>query len=292
MRSRLASSFVLAIAVLVLAPATINAATTTVECGQLVSYTAPDPVAPATGTLTIGLLPAWTIASDATLSAAVQANLASVAGTGPTCLEVDRDDSDVIIGLDFAATGSVSGGVVYDAALPGEIFANRLLIPTFITDAYPGLAAVFVTSQQAGTQATATFDVDTATGRFTGVQADAMFCGPVDLAGNGNGTVGAATIPASVLDAAATARLAAANGGHGCAEVHIEATIDGSGNLTLDTRVVITLAPEATPPNTTTQHNRGAAAPVSQAGSLAIVGLGGFVLVIALTRSARRRRRT
>ena len=271
---RLTSSLTLAAVLVCLAPMAISAATTTVECGQLSSYTAPDPVAPAAGSLTIGLLPAWTIASDATLSSAVQANLAAVAGTGPSCLSVDRDDGDVITGLDFAATGTITGPVVYNGALPGEVFADRILVPTFITDAYPGLAAVFVTSRQAGTDATATFAVDTSNGRFTGVEASAAFCGAAGLAGNGDGTIGAATIPASVLDSTSTARLSGANGHSACADVDIEATLDGSGNLTVDTQVVITLAAQATPPDTASSPR---ATPASSA-----TGLPGLVLFVAI----------
>ena len=235
-------------------PAAVLAAST-VECGQVMAYTAPDPVAPADGSLTVGLLAPWTIAADATLSAAVQANLASVAGTGPSCLLVDRDAGDVITALDFASSGSITGPVVYSAGLPGEILADRLIIPTFITDAYPGLAAVFVASEKAGTDATATFEVDTTTGRFTGFEGTAEFCGAVDLAGNGDGLIGAATIAAAVLDATATATLASANGRQGCAEVDTVGSIDGSGNLSLTTDVLITLAPQApraTPPATST----------------------------------------
>lgn len=43
----------------------------------------------------------------------------------------------------------------------GYVFDNRVLIPTFITDQYPGLEAVFATSEAAGTNPTATFTVDT-----------------------------------------------------------------------------------------------------------------------------------
>jgi hypothetical protein len=248
--SRLFSILVVTLALLGLAPAA--QAASTVECGQIIAYTAPDPVAPSDGALTIGALAPWTIAADATLSSAVQANLASVAGTGPSCLLVDRDGGGVITALDFATSGSVTGPVVYSAGLPGEILADRLIIPTFITDAYPGLAAVFVTSQVAGTDATALFNVDASTGRFTGFEGIAAFCGAADLAGNGDGLIGAAIIPAAVLDAAATATLTAANGRQGCADVHTDGSIDGSGNLTLTTEVVITLAAQASPPATST----------------------------------------
>ena len=264
------------------------AAATTVECGQLIAYTAPDPVAPADGSLTFGLLAPWTIAADATLSPQVVANLASVAGTGPTCLTVDRDAGGVITTLDFASSGSITGPVVYSGTLPGEVLADRLLIPTFITDAYPGLAAVFVTSEHAGTAATATLDVDTETGRITAVEAVAHFCGAADLATNGDGRIGAATIPAAVLDASATTKLRRANGEHGCADVDTRGTIDGSGNLSLTTRVVIALAAEASPPNTAAAASRPPAVALDpRLGAVVLVAIGAFALALRPRRRMR-----
>ena len=288
MSSRIASILFTAAALLWFVPGAA-AATTAVECGQLMAYTAPDPVAPADGSLTIGLLSPWTIAADATLSPEIQANLASVAGTGPSCLLVDRDAGGVITGLDFSSSGSITGAVVYQASLPGEVLADRLLIPTFITDAYPGLAAVFVTSEQAGTNATASLSVDPESGRIIAVEATAHFCGAVDLAGNGDGLIGAATVPASVLDAADTKRLATANGGHGCAAVDTTGTIDGSGNLSLTTEVTISLAVEASPPNTTASADRaGPAAVDPRVGLVALAAILAFALGLRPRRRARR----
>jgi hypothetical protein len=286
--SRIPSILLVAAALLWFAPAAA-AATTTVECGQLVAYTPPDPVAPADGSLTIGLLPPWTIAADATLSPEIQANLASVAGSGPSCLVVDRDSGGVITSLDFSSGGSITGAVVYQASLPGEVLADRLLIPTFITDAYPGLAAVFVTSEEAGTSATASLSVDPETGRITAVEATAQFCGAADLAGNGDGLIGAAVLPASVLDATDTKRLAAANGDHGCADVDTTGTIDGSGALSLATQVTISLAAEATPPNTSTVLAPASASAVDSRAAV-VTGLAALgILVRTLRRTPRRK---
>lgn len=287
MPRRLLAGLLVAGALLVAAPAS-SAAASVVECGQLGAYTAPDPIGPADGSLTMGLLAPWVVASDATLSAAIQSSLASAVGSGPTCLQVDRDGADRITALDFAASGSIVGPVVEDAGLPGYILADRLLIPGFVTDAYPGLAAAIVTSASSGTDATATLDVDVATGRITGVEAIAHFCGAADLAGNGDGLVGAATIPGSVLDATATARLANANGAQACADVDAAGPIDGSGNLTLTTDVVITLAASATPPNTATQAaGRGSSNPGGVPGWLLIGGLAGAFSALRGSRRAR-----
>jgi hypothetical protein len=255
------------------------------------AYTAPDPIAPADGSLTIGLLPTWAIDSGATLSPAIQANLASVAGSGPSCLALETDGSDVITGLDFAATGTVTGQVVYEASIPGEVFAERLLVPTFITDAYPGLAAVFVTSEAAGTEVTATFQVDTSTGQLTGVTAHAGFCGPADLAANGDGLVGAATIPAAVLDPTATAKLTKANGNSACAAVDIDATIADGGSLDLETNVVITLAAVATPPDTAATVAGAAATVDGRWAWLVAVALAVFAVSLRLARPSARNHR-
>ena len=288
MPSRFVSILVALAALLGVAPTGAAAATTTVECGQVVAYTAPDPLAPADGSLTIGLLPSWTIAADATLSAAILANLAAVAGTGPSCLVVDVDAGGVITALDFASTGSITGPVVYDSSVPGEILADRLLIPTFITDLYPDLAALFVASRLAGTEATVIFDVDPTTGQFTGFEGFAHYCGAADLASNGDGLIGQARIPASVLDAAATAKLASADGGPGCADVDTTGTVDGSGNLSLTTHVKISLAAEASPPNTAASASGRSAAHVDDRSLwILLLGLGVFALVLRVRPSRR-----
>jgi hypothetical protein len=261
-------------AVLLLArpPQGVAAASFIVECGQVAAYTAPDPTGPADGALTLGLLPSWTIAAGATVSAAVAANLAGLAGSSPTCLSIDLDDLGVITSVDFATEGVVGGAVVEDAGLGGYVFAARVLIPTFITDAYPGLAAVFGTSAAAGTDATTTFSVDTSTGQFTGLDARAAFCGPADLAGNGDGLVGAAAIPASVLGAGATEALDAANMDEACAVVRVLGVIGNEG-LEIETEVAIvsqpnTSAVEAPAPGSPTATAAALAALVALAASL------------------------
>jgi hypothetical protein len=287
--NRLASIPVLvATLLLVSLPATVAAASSTVECGQISAYTAPDPIAPADGSLTIGFLPVWTIAADATVSAAVQSNLASIVNSAPSCLAMDLDSGGVVTALDFASTGTINGPVVFNSGFGGYVFADRLLIPTFITDAYPGLAGIFGTSAAAGTDASATFTVDQATGVFTGLAAEAAFCGPGDLAGNGDGLVGAATIPASLLDATDTGALGGANLGQACATVSIDGTIDlaNQGQLTLTSDVEISVAPD--PPNTSTAGPEGiGSGPASPVGLLGLLALS--LLILAATHRRVRR---
>ena len=63
-------------------------------------------------------------------------------------------------------------------------------MPTFVTDAYPGLAALVVTSYQAGTVLDMTFTVDTTTAQFTGFDGRAAFCGHGSMTSSGDGRVG------------------------------------------------------------------------------------------------------
>jgi hypothetical protein len=275
----------------------VAAASSTVECGQVTAYTAPDAAGPTDGSLTIGTLTPWVIAAGATLSAAVAANLPAAVGTSPVCLDTERDGGGVITGLDFAPEGNVSGPVVFDAAHDGYDFAQRLLIPSFITDTYPGLAAVFPTSADAGTDATVTFFLDVSTGRLTAIDARASFCGRGDLAANGDGIVGEARIPASVLDATDSNRLANAGSRRTCATVRSHGSLDpDTGALSLTTTVTISVEPASkradvtvTPPPTSTidEQPRAASGGVAVA-PLVVLWLGAFTLVT----SARRGRKS
>ncbi len=257
------------------------------------SYTAPDPAGPSDGALTIGLLPPWVVAPDAVLSPAVAANLPSVAGSGPSCLVIDLDDAGIITGLDFALQGEIEGAVVFDAGVGGYIFADRLLVPTFITDAYPGLAVIFVTSADAGTSASVTLSVDGSTGQLTELDARAAFCGPGDLASNGDGIVGDATIPASLMDGPGTAALAGADGRNACAQVRTQGTIDtGTGEVLTTTDVTITVTAAAgvlaTPPPTSTIRAPQGPAPSTPVGYLVAIAALGTVLALRAQRRHRR----
>jgi hypothetical protein len=273
-------------------------ASSIVECGQLVAYTAPDPVAPSTGSLTIGLLSPWTIAADAALSPATASSLPGITGSGPSCLALDLDDTGVVTGMDFAATGTVHGAVAFDSGFGGYVFANRLLVPTFITDLYPGLEATFATSHAAGTNATATFAVDTTTGQFTDVDARAAFCGPGRLDSNGNGRIGHAVIDGSLLTPAEKHALADADSRHACVAVRTVGTIDsGTGQLSLTTNVTLKIAPAAsvavpaigTAPPTDTSRIQGARSGQPSTATFLVAGLIGFAAIAVARHSASRR---
>lgn len=219
------------------------AAGTTVECGQLSAYTAPDPIGPTPGSIAIGSLTPWEITPTATVSANAAATLPSIVNSGPTCLALELDSDDTVTAVDFAAEGDVTGGVDFDGGSGFYLFANRLIVPNFITDAYPGLAALFVTSYQAGTQLTVTFSVDVATGAFTGFDGKAKFCGKAGVTSGGDGNIGKARIPAAVLSPHDSNVLDDASGTRACAAVHSVGVIvpNSEGEIDVETDVVITV---------------------------------------------------
>jgi hypothetical protein len=244
----------------------VAAASSTVECGQLAGYAAPDAVAPTDGSISLGLTPdTWVIAATATVSAAAAAQLPTIVNSAPTCVALDLDDGGIVTSLDFAANGQIVGSVTVDGGSGWYIVAGRLFIPTDVTDAYPGLAAIVATSADAGTTLTLGFTIDTATGALTGFNGQAAFCGQGDVDGDGNGLVGDATIPASVLDAADRAALAGAGDREACADVESSGTIDPqSGIANLQTDVTITVAGAgATARPTVPPTSTRAAAPVA-----------------------------
>ena len=244
----LAASLVL---LLTVGDATGVAASSVVECGQLTGYTAPDAGAPADGSVQLGFSDTWTILATATISPAAGTALPSAVNTGPTCLAMDLDDDGKVTALDFAPTGSISGSVEFDEGSGFYIFEDRLIIPTFITDANPSLQALVVTSHQAGTPLDMTFTVDTTSGAFTGFDGTAAFCGLGSVTDGGDGQVGDAIIPASVLDADDLEALAGAGSFETCATVHAVGTILQGGVIDATTDVVIDVAapvPTGTPP--------------------------------------------
>ena len=223
-------------------------AATTVECGQITGYTAPDPGGPSAGSVAIGLVDVWNIAPDAVISANVAAGLPGIVNAAPTCLSLTTDVDGVVSALDFADAGRIAGLVMFDAGNDAYIFANRLFVPSDIINAYPGLAALFPTSAAAGTQLVVDFSVDPTSGMFLGFDGQAAFCGAGTVTSDGDGQVGEAVIPAEVLDAEDLAALAHAGSHEACAAIRSIGTIDtGTGQLSITTTVDITVAAEPTP---------------------------------------------
>ena len=233
----------------------------------------------------------WTILAAATVSPAAAAALPVSVNNGPTCLALDLDVDGKVTALDFAPTGTLSGHVVLDSGSGFYLLADRLIIPPFVTDANPGLAALVVTSEQAGTPLTITFTVDTTTGGFTGFDGHAAFCGKGSLTSAGDGKVGNAVIPGSVLDAADKKALKNAGSLQTCATVRAVGTIDSqTGNLAITTTVTIKVAAAGvtiTPPPTSTETPDPAPSSSTTAISwIAIV----FATAIALVTLGLRRR--
>ncbi len=286
------AAFAAILSVLFVAPAATSAASSSVECGQLTGYTAPDPLAPADGTLQVGLADSWLILATAALSPSVESGLPTIVNSGPTCLALDLDADGKVAALDFAPSGSLSGSVSFDSGSGYYLFADRLIVPSFVTDANPGLAALFVTSEQAGAALSITFSVDTANGGFEGFDGHTTVCGKGNLTAGGDGKVGNATISGSFLDAGDRKALKDAGSRTTCATVHAVGTIDGdTGDITITTAVTIKVAAAGvtiTPPPTSTESANEV--PASSAATLlswlAIV-LATSVAVIAL--DARRR---
>jgi hypothetical protein len=256
------------------------ATSSVVECGQVVAYTAPDAGTATDGSLTLGKLTPWAIHADAAISGAVASTLPSFAGSGPSCFAMDLDDGGVITALDFASEGTLTGPVVVDSGLGGYVFDDRIYVPTFVTDAYPGLAAIFATSAAIGARPSATFHVDVSTGQFTGFDAHVGFCGPGRIATGGDGRIGAATIPTAVLDAGDLAILAAAHGAEVCADIHAVGSIGGSG-LTIDTDVELTTIPNT---STEVQPARSRDLPPTQLVLSAVIGVLMLLLRLGLVR--------
>ena len=243
------------------------AASPTVECGQLSAYAPPDPSGPTDGSLTLGTASTWVVLATATVSPAAATALPTGAGNGPTCLALGLDVGGKVTSIDFAAQGTVTGTVTFDSGSGYYLFADRILVPTTITDAYPAIAALFATSHDAGVVLSVTFLVDTTSGALTGFDGHTKVCGASSLDSKGNGVVGKARIPAAALGAAARAALKKAAGASACASIHDTGTIDPStGKITTSANVVVALAagtPRVTPPSTTTAATESPAGPAS-----------------------------
>jgi hypothetical protein len=269
-----------AVILISLASAAVAAASSSVECGQLTAYAAPDPAGPTDGSLQLGQTSPWNVLASATVSPAVVTTLPTIVNSGPTCLALDFDDGGAVTAIDFAATGTIEGSVTLDSGSGFYLFANRLIVPPFVTDANPGLAALFVTSYQAGTPLSVTFTVDTTTGQFTAFDGAAAFCGTGSVTPGGDGQVGDAIIPAVVLDAEDLAALADAGTRRTCASIQSSGTIDpGTGNIVTTTDVTIVVAPAGgtvTPPPTDTETST-TTVPSSSSGIIAWLAI---VLVV------------
>jgi hypothetical protein len=238
------------------------------------------------------------ILATATVSPAAASVLPVSVGSAPTCLAMDIDDAGLVTAIDFAPSGELSGPVTFDSGTGFYLLADRLIIPTFVTDANPGLAALFVTTYQAGTDLAITFTVDPLTGQFVAFDGTAAFCGAGSVSQGGDGQVGNAIIAAAVLDAEDLEALAGAGDDEACATINSAGTIDpGTGAISTTTDVQIDVAgaeatpvaPVITPPATSTIGATGSAtARGDMTGILFLIAVGAVAAIAAMT--ARRSR--
>jgi hypothetical protein len=125
------------------------------------------------------------------------------------------------------------------------------------------------------------------------VDARATFCGAVSLDGDGNGRVGEAIIPESLLSAAQAAAFEAADGRHGCVAVRSVGAPSQQG-VDLSTTITLTLdavAPRPTIPPTSTDLDRGPQA-IGAGGSAWLITVSALVAVVVSVISVRRRHRS
>ncbi len=268
-----------------------SAAASAAECGQLTGYTAPDPAGPTDGSLQLGYGDPWVVLATADVGPAAEVILPSLVNAGPTCVTIDVDPDGAISALEIAGSGTLRGRVDFDSGSGFYTFADRLIVPTFITDAVPGLAALFVTSQQAGSELTITFTVDISSGTFSGFDGRTAFCGAGAVTKDGDGQVGKAVIAAAVLTNKNLAALDGAGARRVCAAIHSVGTIDNAtGAIASDTDVTIDVATAGAtvtaPPTSIEASTTLARETVPGALWFALVFLGG--LIVLSRRFARR----
>ena len=149
----------------------------------------------------------------------------------PTALTVVRNGG-VITSLSFAASCTITGTpvLVPDLFGPGQdgyVIADRLFTPAELLATNDGLAALIGTAADTGGTFSVTFDIDLSTGVPSGFTAQTTLVGLVIMLDGGDVQVGAATLPASVVDDEARAELETA------AELGVETTVvvDGVGTI-------------------------------------------------------------
>jgi len=222
---------------------------TTLECGLFRDYVAPDPGTSTAGSISFGISgPTEVIAADATLVPPVDTALPSLQGGPPTALTVVRSGG-VITSLAFAPTCTISGTPelvpdLFGPGMDGYVIADRLFTPADLLATNDGLAALIGTAADAGATFSVTFDIDLSTGVPSGFTAQTTLIGVVVMLDGGDVQVGAATLPASVIDDEARAELerAAALGVETTVVVDGVGTIDQTGSPLVAITLTVTFA--------------------------------------------------
>lgn len=195
---RLRASIALVVGVFLLTSGVALGATTSVEGGAYFDFVAPDPIAPAPGSITFGFSGTpEEIAADAVLVPPADTNLAFLGGGTPTCLEVTREGGS-ITQLAFVAECTIDGMVTFvpDAFGPGVgayLIGDRVAAPQDLVEGDPAFATMIGVPAASGASLAVTFEVDLASGvpqTFVGIT---EVVGAVSMLGSGDVTVGSAT---------------------------------------------------------------------------------------------------
>ncbi len=247
---RLVSIPLAAIALVVAAGVTVGGGeTTTIEAGTYFDYVAPDPVAPAAGSIRFGFDGSIeAIAADAELVPPADTNLSSLGNGAPTCLEVTRV-ADAIVRIAFVEQCTVTGTVelVPDIFGPGAdayVIGGRLAAPAELVDGDPAFGTLIGIPAQTGAILSVTFFVDITTGIPDGFFGETEAAGPVTMLPGGDVMVGAATIPAAVIDDASRASLqeAADLGVDATVAIAADGTIAQTGDPVLEVQLSVSFS--------------------------------------------------
>lgn len=243
---RLPVAFILALLLGLAATSTTFGASTGRICGQVTAFTAPTAVT--NGDITInGVAEVIDASAFASLAVGTITTLNAVAAAdATTCLDITAGAGGVIVGIAVAAAAEVCGEADLNT-VTGVTTVNGVAIPTSLLTADAALSALLNVAIAANADVCINLTVDTSTGLIVGVAVNADFdlCGTVEVDGAGNATVGGVTIPASMIDADASAalRLAALVDANVC--VTVSGTTTGA-ITTVDVGVTATICATVT----------------------------------------------
>jgi hypothetical protein len=242
----------------------------TVEAGAFFDFVAPDAATTTPGSITFGFSGTpEVIAADAELVPPTDTNLAFLGGGTPTCIEVTREAGS-ITRLVFVAECTVVGTVtlVSDAFGPGAdgyLIGDRVAAPAELVEGQAAFAALIGVAADSAGELRITFEVDVTTGVPASFVGETEVSGNVAVLGNGDVTVGPATLPDAVIDDASRALLseAADLGVNAMVLIVGNGQIETQGDPVLEIALTVTIA---APAPTSTPAPTAAALPDTSAG--------------------------
>jgi hypothetical protein len=229
-----------------------------IEGGAYFDFVAPDPGAPAPGSITFGFSGTpEVIAADAVLVPPADTNLAFLGGGTPTCLGVTREGG-TITRLAFVAECVVSGTVTFvaDAFGPGAggyLIGDRVAAPQELVEGDPAFATMIGVPADGGGTLSIIFQIDVTGGFPTSFIGETDVTGAVATLAGGDVAVGSATLPDAVIDDASRALLeeAAALGVNATVGIVGNGVIQQKGDPELQIELTVTLASGPTSPSPT-----------------------------------------